>query len=151
MPERSIRKNAAKIPTDIEKPMFERFARDENIHLNALKLIFKNMVRHSDLVTIKNARENYLDLPIFPKELKEIDWVNPDRYELDALHTAMDAEMEAVHYYSRIRESTEDQLIIKILEEIISYERTHHSILHWQFSCLSQTGHWDEMTYFEEK
>ena len=116
--------NATKIPTEIGRTMFERFAQDENIHLDTFKKIFINAVGHTELITIINARKKYMDLPIFPKELKEIDWVNPDRYELDALHTAMDAEMEAIKYYLRVQESTEDQLIIEILEEIISHEKT---------------------------
>ena len=61
-------KNAAKIPTEIGKTMFERFARDENIHLNAFEKIFIKTVRQTELNSIMNARKKYMDLPIFPKK-----------------------------------------------------------------------------------
>ena len=109
-------KNAAKIPTEIGRTMFERFAKDENIHLKTFIHIFENTVGRPELISIMNARKKYIGLPIFPRELNEIDWINPGKYELYALHTAMNAEMEAIKYYSGLQQSTEGQLIKEIIE-----------------------------------
>ena len=50
----------------------------------------------------KDSSKKYQEIPVLPKDLKEVEGVNPDTHELDSVRIAMDSEKDAIDYYTDI-------------------------------------------------
>ena len=59
----------------------------------------------------------------------------------------MNSEQEAIDYYTKIKEDTDDEEVKKIIDEIIEQEKSHYMLLQEEFSHLSATGYWYELDY----
>jgi len=140
-------KAAAQTSSEMGRTIFESLANDELIHLDAFQKIFEKRVGKEEWTALVNSGRKYANLSIFPKDLKELEGGHPETNELDALNLAMEAEREAVDFYSGILEAAKDQEVIDIINEIIQQEKNHYLILNEEFTHLSSTGHWYELDY----
>ncbi len=140
-------KAAARTSSEMGEIMFKSLAQDEVLHLEIFQKIFEENVGSTEWDALVNSSNKYADLPVFPKDLEAVEGANPDTSELDALHMAMDSEKDAIDYYTKILEDTEDSEVKKIIEEIIEQEKNHYWILHEEFTHLGKTGYWYDMDY----
>ena len=140
-------KAAAQISSDMGRSVFEGIAKDELVHLDVFQKLFEEKVGKSEWDDLVNSSKKYREIPIFPKNLKEVEGVDPDTNELDALRIAMDSEREAIDYYTVIWENSNDDEVKKILDKIIEQEKNHYLLLEQEFSHLSSTGYWYEFDY----
>ena len=140
-------KAAAQISSDMGRSVFEGIAKDELVHLDVFQKLFEEKVGKSEWDDLVNSSKKYREIPIFPKNLKEVEGVDPDTNELDALRIAMDSEREAIDYYTVIWENSNDDEVKKILDKIIEQEKNHYFLLEQEFSHLSSTGYWYELDY----
>jgi len=129
------------------RTVFESLADDEELHLDVFEKLFENKVGNDDWDDLVNSSKKYAELKIFPKDLTDTEAVDPDTNELDALNFAMNSEQEAIDYYTKIKEDTQDEEVKKIIDEIIEQEKSHYMILQEEFSHLSATGYWYELNY----
>ena len=115
------------------KTIFKGLAADELLHLEVFKKIFVNKIGKNEWVELVNTSKKYADSNIFPKDLQKIEGANPNTNEIDALRIAMDSEQKAIDYYSKIKESLTDEVLKKIIDEIIVQETNHYLILEGEF------------------
>jgi len=141
------KKAAAQTDSDMGKTIFEGLAADEQMHLDVFEKMFEETVSNSEWEDLVLSSKKYTKIPVFPKDLKEIDGDNPNTSELDALRIAMDSEKEAIDYYKKIKENLNDSEVIKIIDEIIDQEKNHYSILEGEFNHINSTGYWFELDY----
>jgi len=141
------KKAAAQTSSDMGQTFFEGIAKDELMHLEVFQKIFDDKVGKSEWDRLVETSKKYQDIPIFPKDLKEVTGANPDTNELDALRIAMDSEKDAIDYYTDIWENSNDDEVKKIINEIIEQEKNHYFLLEQEFSHLSNTGYWYELDY----
>jgi len=141
------KKAAAQTSSEMGRTVFESLADDEELHLDVFEKLFENKVGNDDWDDLVNSSKKYAELKIFPKDLTDTEAVDPDTNELDALNFAMNSEQEAIDYYSKIKDDTQDEEVKKIIDEIIEQEKSHYMILQEEFSHLSATGYWYELDY----
>ena len=141
------KKAAAQTASDMGKSVFESLAKDELLHLDVFQKMFREKVGKSEWDELVTSSKKYQNIPIFPKDLKSVEGVEPNTNELDALRMAMESEQEAIDYYTEIWEETTDNEIKKIIDLIIEQEKKHYFLLEQEFSHLSATGYWYEMDY----
>ncbi len=141
------KKAAAQTNSDMGKTIFEGLAADEQMHLDVFEKMFEETVSNTEWNDLVLSSKKYAKIPVFPKDLKEIEGDNPNSSELDALRMAMDSEKEAIEYYSKIKENLNDSEVIKIIDEIIEQEKNHYSILEGEFNHINSTGYWFELDY----
>ncbi|MCJ2534005.1 MAG: 50S ribosome-binding GTPase [Candidatus Thermoplasmatota archaeon] len=108
---------------------------------------FEEKISKTEWDKLVDSSKKYQEIPIFPKDLKEISGANPDENELDALRIAMDSEKDAIDYYTEIWENSNDDEVKKIIDEIIEQEKNHYFLLEQEFNHLSSTGYWYELDY----
>jgi len=140
-------KAAAQTSSDMGRSIFEGIAKDELMHLDVFQKLFEEKVGKTEWNTLVDASKKYTDIPIFPKDLKEVSGANPDTNELDALRIAMDSEKDAIDYYSDIWEKSTDEEVKKIINIIIEQEKKHYFLLEQEFSHLSNTGYWYDLDF----
>jgi len=138
---------AAQTSSEMGETLFKTLANDELTHLDTFQKIFEDKVGKDEWDSLVDSSRKYANISVFPKDLKAMEGASPDTNELDALHMAMDSEKEAIEYYAKILESTEDEEVKKIIEEIIKQEKNHYLILLEEFNHLSVTGFWYELDY----
>ncbi len=141
------KKAAAQTNSDMGKTIFEGLAADEQMHLDVFEKMFEETVSNAEWKDLVLSSKKYAKIPVFPKDLKEIEGDNPNSSELDALRIAMDSEKEAIEYYSKIKENLNDSEVIKIIDEIIEQEKNHYSILEGEFNHINSTGYWFALDY----
>ena len=141
------KKAAAQTSSDMGRSIFESLAEDELVHLDVFQKMFEEKVSDSEWNDLVNSNMKYRDMPIFPKDLKTVEGVNPDTNELDALRMAMDSENEAIDYYTQIWESSSDDDVKNIIDMIIEQEKKHYFLLEQEFDHLSKTGYWYDLDY----
>ena len=140
-------KAAAQTSSDMGRSVFEDIAKDELLHLDVFQKLFEEKVSKSEWDDLVDSSKKYQEIPIFPKDLKTVEGVEPDTNEIDALRIAMDSEKEAIEYYTKIKENLNDSEVIKIIDEIIEQEKNHYSILEGEFNHINSTGYWFELDY----
>jgi rubrerythrin len=143
-------KAAAQTSSDMGSSLFKSLADDELLHLEVFQKLFNDQIGSAEWNNLVESSKKYATPSVFPKDLKEISGASPDTNELDALHIAMDSEKKAIDYYSEIREKTQDENVIKIINEIIEQEKNHYLLLEGEFAHLSKTGYWYELDYLGE-
>lgn len=144
-------KAAAQTSSDMGKTVFNSLAADELLHLEIFQKLFDEKIGKEEWNNLVNTSNKYIDIQIFPKDLKKIEGVNPDTNEIDALRIAMDSEQKAIEYYSRIREKNSDNETNKIIDEIINQEKNHYNILEGEFHHITDTGYWFDLDYLGPK
>ena len=140
-------KAAAQTSSDMGRTVFKSLAADELLHLEVFEKLFNEKVGKEEWYDLVNTSNKYSDVPIFPKDLEKIEGANPDTNEIDALRIAMDSEQRAIDYYTKIRENSSDEELIKIISEIINQEKNHYNILEGEFHHINSTGYWFELDY----
>jgi rubrerythrin len=140
-------KAADQTSSDMGKTIFKSLAADELLHLEVFKKLFNEKVGKTEWYDLVNTSKKYVDIPIFPKDLQKIEGANPDTNEIDALRIAMDSELKAIEYYTKIKRNTMDEETNKIIEEIINQEKNHYNILEGEFHHINSTGYWFELDY----
>jgi rubrerythrin len=138
---------AAQTSSEMGRSIFLSLANDELLHLETFRRLFEDTVDAVEWDALARSSNKYANLPVFPKDLAQVDGASPDTNELDALHMAMDSEKEAIDFYARILEKLDDDDVKKIVKEIIEQERSHYLLLQGEFDHLSNTGYWYEMDF----
>jgi len=140
-------KAAAQTSSDMGKTIFKSLAADELLHLEVFQKLFDEKIGKEEWYDLVNTSNKYADIPIFSKDLEKIEGANPDTNEIDALRIAMDSEQRAIDYYTKIRENSSDEELIKIIDEIINQEKNHYNVLEGEFHHINSTGYWFEFDY----
>jgi rubrerythrin len=140
-------KAAAQTSSDMGKSVFKSLAADELLHLEVFQKLFDEKVGKQEWYDLVNSSKKYTDIQVFPTDLKKVEGANPDTNEIDALRIAMDSEIKAIDFYTKIRDKTSDDEVNKILDEIIQQEKNHYNILEGEFNHINTTGYWFELDY----
>ena len=141
------KKAAMQTSSDMGKTIFEGIAKDELMHLDVFEKMFEEKIGKTEWDKLVDSSKKYQEIPIFPKDLKEISGANPDENELDALRIAMDSEKDAIDYYTEIWEKSNDNEVKKIIDQIIEQEKKHYFLLEQEFNHLSNTGYWYDLDF----
>jgi rubrerythrin len=140
-------KAAVETSSDMGKTVFKSLAADELLHLEVFEKLFEEKIGKEEWYNLVNTSNKYTDIQIFPKDLKQVEGANPNTSEIDALRIAMDSEQRAIDYYSKIRNSSSDEDVNKIIDEIINQEKNHYNILEGEFHHINSTGYWFDLDY----
>ena len=138
---------AAQTKNELARSFFESLSQDELVHLEVFQKLFADQINKDEYDRLVDSNKKYESIPVFPKDLKSAKDIDPDSNELDALRMAMDAEQEAIDYYSEIEDNTTDSEIRKIINIIIDQEKNHYFLLENEFHHLNSTGYWYELDY----
>jgi len=140
-------KAAAQTSSEMGKSIFKSLAEDELVHLNVFQKLFEDKYSQNEWEDLVNSNKKYNEKPIFPKDLKSIEGINPDTNELDALRIAMDSENDAIEYYTDIWKRSDDDEVKKVIDLIIEQEKNHYFLLEQEFNHINSTGYWFELDY----
>jgi rubrerythrin len=140
-------KAAAQTSSDMGRTILKSLAADELLHLEVFKKLFDEKVGKDEWYNLVNTSAKYVDVPIFPKDLKQVEGADPDTNEIDALRIAMDSEQKAIEWYLKIKQDCSDEKVNEILDEIINQEKNHYIILEGEFHHINSTGYWFELDY----
>ena len=135
-------KAAAETSSDMGAKIFESIAKDELIHLATFQKLFEEKVSEGEWKELAQASDKYERLPVFPKDLKQVEGANPDTNELDALSMAMKSEQDAIEFYGKIMKQSGSEEVKKIIGTIIEQEKNHYLVLNEEFTHLSSQGYW---------
>ncbi len=141
------KKAAAQTTSDLGRSVFESLSQDELLHLEVFQKMWEDAIGEEEWDNLITTSKKYQHIPIFPKDLKNIEGKNPNTNELDALKIAMDAEQEAIDYYTDIWSNTNDNHTKKIINQIIEQEKKHYFLLQQEFDHLSTTGYWYQLDF----
>lgn len=141
------KKAASETSSEMGKSFFESLASDEQLHLEIFQKIFEDKVGKKEWDNLVNSSKKYTEIPIFPKDIGKVEDINTDTDELDAIRISMDSEKEAIDYYSKIREKSNNAKVKEIIDKIIEQEKNHYLLLEQEFDHLDKTGYWFEMDY----
>lgn len=140
-------KAAAETSSDMGRTIFKSLAADELLHLEVFKKLFDEKIGKQEWYNLVSTSNKYVDIPVFPRDLKKVAGTNPDTNEIDALRIAMDSEQRAIDFYTKIRDKSTDEELIKIIDEIIIQEKSHYTVLEGEFHHINSTGYWFELDY----
>lgn len=140
-------KAAAQTSSDMGRTVFKSLAADELLHLEVFQKLFDEKIGKEQWYDLVSTSNKYVDVPVFPKDLEKVEGANPDTNEIDALRIAMDSEQKAIDYYTKIRDKSSDEELIKIIDEIINQEKNHYNVLEGEFHHINSTGYWFELDY----
>ena len=138
---------AAQTSSELGRGIFESIAEDELRHLEIFEKMFQDKVGKDEWTNLIESSKKYAELKIFPKDLEATEGANPDTDEINALRMAMDSEKEAIDYYTDMKEKTNDEEVIKIIDKIIEQEKNHYLILEGEFNHIQTTGYWFDLDY----
>ena len=138
---------AAQTSSNMGRDIFKSLAADELLHLEVFQKLFDEQVGKEEWYNLVNTSAKYTDIPIFTKDQKQAEGANTETNEIDALRMAMDSEQRAIDYYTKIRDSSLDDDVNKIIDEIINQEKNHYNILEGEFHHINSTGYWFELDY----
>jgi rubrerythrin len=141
------KKAATQTSSAMGETIFKSLAADELLHLEIFQKLFDEKIGKKEWYNLLNTSNKYVDIQIFPKDLKKIEGANPDINEIDALKIAMDSEKKAIEFYSKIVKNVFDEDVKKILDEIIVQEKNHFQILEGEFNHINSTGYWFDLDY----
>lgn len=140
-------KAAIQTSSQMGRTIFEGLAEDEQRHLDVFQKMFEDRVGKSEWNELVSSSKKYASIPIFPTNLKDVQGMDLDSTEIDALRMAMDSEKEAIDYYNKIKDSLEDEEVKNIIDEIIEQEKNHYNLLEGEFNHINTTGYWFEFDY----
>ena len=140
-------KAAAQTSSDMGVTVFKSLAADELLHLKVFEKLFEEKVVKDEWHDLVNTSKKYADIQVFPKNLQKVEGADPDTNEIDALRIAMDAEQEAIDYYTNILNNLTDEKVKEIISEIIEQEKNHYRVLEGEFHHINSTGYWFELDY----
>jgi len=140
-------KAASQTNSDMGRSIFESLAGDEQRHLEVFQKMFEDKVSKTEWNELVESSKKYVNIPIFPTDLKDAPGMDTDSSELDALRMAMDSEKEAIEYYDKIKQNLKDLNVKKVINEIIEQEKNHYSLLEKEFNHINSTGYWFEFDY----
>lgn len=133
-------KAAAQTSDDLGRKLFESIAIDEMVHLRTFQKMFDDEMGEEEWMAVEKTAVKHKDIPVFPKDLKQVEGASPNSNELDALNIAMKAEQEAIDYYAKIKEGLTDDKAKQIVEMIIDQERNHFMLLSEELNYMNTTG-----------
>ena len=139
------KKAAAQTTSNAGRDLFESLAEDEEVHLQVFQKMFKDTVGNTEWEDLVSSSSKYTAIPVFPKDLKSVEGANPDIDDLDAIRMAMDAEKEAIDYYTEIWTTLSEAEVKKIIDKIIEQEKNHYFLLQQEFDHLNSTGYWYDL------
>ena len=138
---------AEKTANPTGKTIFSRLAKEETQHL----LTFERMLDDKEgLSGWRSWLKEFPDHPALPvfgeKAEKLIKEGSMD--ELQALRVAMKQEREAMEYYGRIAESSDNEAVAGIFAFVREQEVYHHDLLQAEYDSITQSGFWFDNAEF---
>jgi len=137
---------AQKTENALGKKMFETLAKDEIEHLHTFQRIFGTITEEGNWEELARKRPKIGKVPVFEGKRDEQKAVNPG--ELDALRKAMNIEKEAIDFFRKAAEETEDPIAKQIFTRIRGEEEYHYDYLQAQHDALSHSGLWYDIAEF---
>ena len=138
---------ARKTENQLGKKMFQRLAKDEIDHLKTFQKIFDTVTEGGDWGELAQKTPRVGKVPVFEKTGEEKRHVNPG--ELDALRKAMNIEKDAIEFFRKATDGTEDPMAKKIFNTIQQEEEFHYDMLQAQYDSLSHSGMWYDIGEFQ--
>jgi rubrerythrin len=139
------KKCAEQTKSDLGARIFESIAGDELVHLMTFHKMFEDQIGNEELEAVEKTGKKYETPPVFPKDLEAVEGSNADVDELAALEIAMKSEQDAIDFYGKMRDETEDENVKKIIDLIIGQEKSHYLILSEELSYMNTMGDWYDL------
>jgi rubrerythrin len=133
-------KAAAQTSDDLGKKLFESIALDEMVHLRTFQKMFDDEMGEEEWTAVEKTAVKHKDIPVFPKDLKQVEGASPNSNEIDALNIAMKSEEGAIDYYQKIKEGLTEDKAKQVVEMIIDQEKNHFLLLSEELNHLNTTG-----------
>ncbi len=143
---------AERVDSPKGRRMFETLANDEAAHLQLFQNARKGLLETGEwpsltaVETISPRRSVAPD--IFPKG-EETRSVEVPEYELDALKRGIQAEEDAIAFYTEQRDQTDDPDAKAMYAYLIEQEEGHRTILQGEYDYLAGTGFWFDLAEFD--
>lgn len=142
-------KLAAEKTTDPKaKEVFKMLANDEINHFNELQKHFKSLLssnRWAPSVTLKEAQHMFEGKsPIFSDEFKAR--IEERHFEVTALSIGALLESNAVDFYRRMKNESEDETARELFERLQTWEKGHLDALSRQLDLIKEEQ-WQEMHF----
>jgi len=138
---------ASKTENELGKKMFQTLAKDEIKHLETFQKMFDTMTGTGAWRNIVKNIVTIGKVPAF-EEVSKKSPAKDTESDLGALRTALDIEREAMEFFDKAIQETDDPLAKKIFSEIRKQEEYHYDLIQAQLDYVSRSGFWFDIAEF---
>jgi len=133
---------------DSGKKMFRFLAEEEVKHLKTFTNLFSQILEGEDWKEYISSNELEGEAPLVEK-LKERMKREEGKGETEALNIGMQLEMDAINFFQKAAEETDDPVAKKIFREIAEEEKFHYDLLQSQHDSVTKSGFWLDSAEFQ--
>ncbi|MBC8358558.1 MAG: ferritin family protein [Candidatus Aminicenantes bacterium] len=130
------------------KKMFRFLAQEEVKHLKTFSDLFSQILGEKDWKKYISSHELEGEAPLVEK-LKERMRREEGKGETEALSIGMQLEMDAISFFQKAAEETDDPVTEKIFREIAEEEKFHYDLLQSQHDSVTKSGFWLDSAEFQ--
>jgi rubrerythrin len=123
------------------KKMFHHLAQEEVRHLEVFGKLFSQILGGSDWKKEIEPRDIGGEAPLIEK-LKESVKHEDRKGEVEALRIGMELEQDAIDFFQKAAEASDDPVAKKIFLEISEEEKFHFDLLQAQYDSVTGSGFW---------
>lgn len=132
------------------KEVFRKLAEDETGHIEKFGEIFTSVLGSEEWKSYIDKEE--VEKRTVLDELKarvEKRGKEEKATDLEALRIGLELEREAIDYYTKQVDTTDDAVVKDLFSKIISEERFHYDLLQAQYDSITGSGFWFDMAEFK--
>jgi rubrerythrin len=129
------------------RKVFESLAKDELQHMTVIATIVDSVssglgwITYDEAVS-KSEGAGGEPLPIFKEENEMIDRLNENQTDLNAIKIGIEAEEEAIHFYSGLLKEAATPVEKVVLTTLLEMEKAHLKLLRWESESIAKEGFW---------
>lgn len=148
---------AVMVGDDRGKDVFLNLAKEELDHIRVVSRIAESVKTGAGWISYEDALKEGASVaihgtPIFPKNNDLVKRLEKNSTDLNAVKIGIEAEEEAVEFYSRLLKNAGSPVEKVALTRLLEMEKGHLKVLRWESESLIKTGFWcGEMEYSVEK
>jgi rubrerythrin len=123
------------------KKMFLHLAKEEVKHLETFGKLFSEILGGTDWKNEIKPEDISGEAPLVEK-LKESMKKEEGKGEIEALRIGMELEQEAIDFFRKAADETDDPVAEKMFLEISEEEKFHYDLLQAQYDSVTGSGFW---------
>jgi len=121
--------------------MFRFLAEEEVKHLETFGHLFSEILKGDEWKKYVEKEDMAQESPLVEK-LKERMKGAEGKSDIEALSIGMELEKDAMSFFKRAAEETDDPVAVKIFRKIFEEEQFHYDLLQAQYDSVTHSGFW---------
>ena len=133
------------------KKMFNKLAQDEVKHLQVFSEIFTELTGGNEWKQHVDKEDREQTSPLIEELRAAMEEEEKEGHagELAAVRIGMQLERNAIDFFEKSAEETDDSEAVSIFKRIAEEERFHYDLLQAQFDSVNNSGFWLDISEFQ--